>query len=278
MQLNDSIGRRGETAPTPSFAALAAGAPALAALAENPGEWGLFLDIDGTLIDIAPTPEAVEAPAGLAETLAALMKGLGGAMALVTGRGIGFVDRLFDPHRFPLAGLHGAELRLPGAGTIAAEPAPSFLRAKAALRAGAAGMSGVIVEDKGLAVAVHYRLAPHRRETVEALMRDAAVLAGPRWSLQEGKMVVELKPTAADKGEALKAFMGTAQFAPRRPLAVGDDLTDENMFAAAVAHGGQAIRIGGGDALTLATGRVQSPAHLRSLLASIAGAWEEAGR
>ncbi|MGV6875509.1 trehalose-phosphatase [Pseudochelatococcus sp. B33] len=274
MQVDDNRERKGEVISPPSFVALAAEAPALIALAENPGKWALFLDIDGTLVDMAPTPDAVEAPAGLADNLTAVMTGLGGAMALVTGRGIAFVDRLFLPHRFPLAGLHGAELRLSDARTIATDPTPSFMQAKATLRAGTAGMSGVIVEDKGVAVAVHYRLAPHYRERVEALMREAAVLAGPRWSLQGGKMLVELKPAAADKGEALKSFMDAAPFAFRRPLAVGDDLTDESMFAAANALGGQAVRIGSRDARTLAAGRIQSPAHLRDLLALIAGSWE----
>ncbi|MFD2249440.1 trehalose 6-phosphate phosphatase [Pseudochelatococcus lubricantis] len=262
--MNGNGERGGEAFSPSSFGALAA----------NPEKWALFLDIDGTLVDIAPTPDAVEAPAGLAASLAVVMTGLGGALALVTGRGIGFVDRLFHPHCFPLAGLHGAELRLPGGRTIAIEPSPAFLQAKAALHAGAASLPGVIVEDKGVAVAVHYRLAPHHRDSVEALMREAAVRAGPRWSLQSGKMLVELKPAAADKGEALKSFMRGAPFAGRQPLAVGDDLTDEDMFAAAIAHGGRAIRIGDGNARTLAAGRIGTPAHMRTLLASLADTWE----
>lgn len=268
--MSDRSYRDAAVPPRLSLAGLAAGAPALSALAEAPHAWALFLDIDGTLLDIAPTPEAVVVPAGLLHDLSGVMAGLGGALALVTGRGVRFVDELFHPYRFPLAGLHGAELRLDDERTVTIALTPAFQQAKEALRAGTDGKTGIILEDKGSAIAVHYRLAPHRQEYVEALMRDAARLAGPGWSLQRGKMLVELKPAGADKGAALASFMESAPFAGRRPLAIGDDLTDENMFSAAIARGGEAIRIGSGDARTLASGRIGSPTRLRETLAALA--------
>lgn len=253
--------------------------PALAQLANNPADWALFLDVDGTLIDIAPTPDAVVAPAGLADCLAGISAGLAGALALVTGRAIGFVDRLFHPHRFPLAGLHGAEVRLADGRRRGPEPDVALARAREVLSAGAENLPGVVLEDKGAAVALHFRLAPQHRDAVENLMRDAAELAGPAWTRQRGKMLVELKPAGADKGAAVRSLVDTAPFRGRRPLAIGDDLTDEDMFAAAIAHGGQALRIGGDDGRrSLASARLDSPAVLRDVLARIHAEWEKAGR
>lgn len=243
----------------------------LAALVRRPAEWALFLDIDGTLVDIAPAPDAIAIPAGLGGDLLGVMTRLGGAMALVTGRAIPYVDRLFAPHRFPLAGLHGAEMRLPDGRMHLPAITPALLRARERMRAAALDLPGTMLEDKGAALALHFRGAPQHREGVEAAMREAAALAGPGWVLQRGKMLVELKPARADKGAALKTFMEAVPFAGRRPVAVGDDLTDEDMFAAAIALGGQAIRVGEDDRGSLASDRLRSPAQLRGLLASIAG-------
>ncbi|MGI6245816.1 MAG: trehalose-phosphatase [Pseudochelatococcus sp.] len=267
--------RPGEAAAPPSFPAWATDAPVLTALAENPAQWALFLDIDGTLVDIALTPDTVDVPAGLTDSLAAVMRGLGGAMALVTGRATDFVDGLFHPHRFPLAGLHGAQMRLADGRRRDSEPGPALLRAKDMLRAGVRNWPGVLFEDKGAAVALHFRLAPQQQEAVENLMRDAAVLAGPKWALQRGKMVIELKPAAADKGAALRSFMDTGPFLGRWPVAIGDDLTDEDMFATAIALGGQAVRVGKDARRSLASGRLQTPAQLREALAGIRAMWEK---
>lgn len=271
---NDNGRQRGPAGSSSPVSALAAGAPVLAELVAEAANWALFLDIDGTLVDLAPTPDAIDVPVDLGEDLLSLLTGLGGAMALVTGRGIAYVDGLFYPHRFPIAGLHGAELRQPNGHITHHDAGPSLLRAKEMLHAEARDLPSVIVEDKGAAVALHFRQSPQYQDKVEALMRNAAIVAGPAWTLQFGKMLIELKPAAANKGEALTSFMGASPFLGRRPIAVGDDLTDEDMFAAALAHGGQAIRIGGDDRQTLASGRIATPAQLRAILAQVAHIWQ----
>ncbi|MBP2237522.1 trehalose 6-phosphate phosphatase [Sinorhizobium kostiense] len=237
---------------------------------QQPSRSALYLDIDGTLLDIAPTPEAIVVPPGLADQLAALAAKLDGAVALVTGRSIARVDALFEPHRFPVAGLHGAEMRLPDGGLVEPALSSAFLAAKEELRARSKDLEGVIFEDKGAAVALHFRLASHHEAVVGALMQQAAASTGEHWALQHGKMVVELKPARSGKGEALERLMGTAPFRGRYPIAVGDDLTDEEMFAVAAAAGGAAIRVGDAAAPTAAHAWIGSPNELRRLLASIA--------
>ncbi len=269
--MNMDVNECGASPPL-SAAALPDAAPVLAAMVRDAGRHALFLDVDGTLIDIAPTPDAVRVPDGLGGDIMRLVGRLGGALALVTGRSIAFADRLFAPHRFAMAGLHGAELRHPDGRIVATCPDAAFLRAVAMLRAGARDLRDVVFEDKGAAVALHFRLAREHRAAVEALMREAVVLAGPEWVLQRGKMLVELKPAAADKGRAVAAFMRETPFAGRIPIAVGDDLTDEDMFAAAIANGGRAIRIGVDVRPTLASARFETPARLRAALASLAAA------
>lgn len=236
----------------------------------EPNRPALYLDIDGTLLDIAPTPEAIVVPRGLADQLAALAAKLDGAVALVTGRSIARVDALFEPHRFPVAGLHGAEMRLPDGGLV--EPALSyaFFAVKEELHNRSEALRGVVFEDKGAAVALHFRLAPHHEAAVGALMQQAAATIGESWVLQDGKMVVELKPARSGKGKALERLMATAPFRGRYPIAVGDDLTDEEMFTVATAAGGAAIRIGDATAPTAARAWIGSPTELRRLLASVA--------
>jgi len=140
---------------------------------------------------------------------------------------------------------------------------------KEKLHARSEGLEGVVFEDKGAAIALHYRLAPHCKAEVDALMEEAAASTGGGWILQQGKMVVELKPVQSGKGRALEEFMAITPFRGRWPIAIGDDLTDEGMFAVATAAGGAAIRIGNDAAPTVASARLGSPTELRRLFASV---------
>lgn len=243
--------------------------PALTALSLYPHDWALFLDIDGTLLDLAETPEAIVVPDDLPATLHALSRQLGGALALVTGRSIEFVDPLFAPFRFPVAGLHGAERRDAAGRLRRTHIPPAFQEMKQAIAYEAQAWPGAIVEDKGAAVTIHYRQTPgSEAEIVEAMQRYLDE-AGPDWSLQRGKMVVEICPAHANKGSAVEAFLAEAPFEGRRPVTIGDDVTDETMFAAANRLGGQSVRISDGSGKTLARASIGSPARLREVLATL---------
>ncbi|MEW9612672.1 trehalose-phosphatase [Shinella sp. S4-D37] len=244
-------------------------------LVDEPERWALFLDIDGTLIDLAATPDAIQVPLSLPADLDAVSARLRGALALVTGRSLPFADGLFAPFRFPIAGLHGADFR--GAdGTVSSVSATAaFMGLKQRLVDQTAWMEGVLIEDKGAAVAAHYRLAPAYDRTLEKIMRDFAEEAGPGWTLQPGKMVFEIRPSRADKGEAVASYLEQPAFLGRLPIAIGDDLTDETMFALANARGGQSIRVGSLGTATCALAKASSPSAIRSALATIAVAGRE---
>lgn len=225
----------------------------------------MFFDVDGTLIDIAPTPNSVAVPSSLSDDLVKLERLTGGALALITGRGIDFVDQLFAPHRFAIAGLHGAERRESDSEIVRPPDDPAFPAIKAALQQWAAPFTGVGFEDKGAAVALHYRQAPLAADTVAHLMDKALALAGPAYGLQLGKMVIELKPRA-DKGEAITRFMQGKAFKGRRPIVFGDDATDESMFEAVNKLGGLSVKVGDDACSTKATSRLISPQSVRDLI------------
>lgn len=235
--------------------------------------WALFLDIDGTLIDLAATPDGIVVPPDLPANLEAVSKKLGGALALVTGRALPYADRLFEPYRFPIAGLHGAERRMSDGTVDRVTVTPEFESLKARLTAETAGWDGVLIEDKGAAIGAHYRQAPERQADLEVLMERAAAYAGSDFTLQRGKMVIEIRPARASKGGALRSFLEEPRFAGRLPVAIGDDLTDEAMFKVANALDGLSIRIG--DATlpdgnpTQAAMLISSAAELRNILAGL---------
>ena len=239
-------------------------------IALEPGAWALFMDIDGTLIDLAERPNAVAVPPDLPEHLHLVSEFFGGAMALVTGRALVYADKLFSPHRFPIAGLHGTERRRPDGGVDRIEVTADFDLIKADLTHEALSWPGVLIEDKGAAIAAHYRQAPERREELEAVMARYLKQAGPDFTLQNGKMVVEIRPSHANKGSALKAFLDEPPFTSRLPIAIGDDVTDEAMFREANALGGLSIRIGEPGSDTAAQYHLPSAAALRRLLAELA--------
>ena len=242
---------------------------ALTRALERPDQWALFLDIDGTLLDLAPTPDSIVVPETLGPDIDRLSKKLGGAVALVTGRALRYADTLFKPFHFPIAGLHGAEIRGPDGQELFVNPTAEFEALKHALMREAESMPGVLIEDKGAAVAAHYRLAPQFEQQLDQRMREYAHAAGPDWALQLGKFVFEIRPARASKGDALERFLGEHPFLDRLPLAIGDDLTDESMFAVANARGGHSIRVGRPNASTCAQATAESPAHVRQAITEL---------
>jgi len=205
----------------------------------------LFLDVDGTLLEIEREPGAVHVSERLCEILADLKEAVGGALALVSGRSLQQLDRLFSPLRLSAAGLHGLERRNLRSEVVRAKPPPTLLEAaRARLSAFADQHEGVLLEDKGLTLALHYRNAPEQQAAAARVAREAAAASHGALGLLEGKMVYELKPPGCDKGQAIAAFMREAPFAGRQPVFAGDDVTDEAGFAIVNQLGGLSIRIG----------------------------------
>ncbi|MDZ5633760.1 trehalose-phosphatase [Janthinobacterium sp. GMG1] len=234
---------------------------ALLQLLAAPGS-AVFLDFDGTLVDLAPTPDGVRLEGGVVEALALLAERHGGALALISGRPITQIDAMLAPLTLPVAGVHGVERRgADGALHVAATPDVSPVLARA--RALAAIYPGLLVEHKRGAVALHYRLAPELEQLCVHEM-TAAVQACPGVMLLHGKMVLEAKPAATDKGGAIAAFMREAPFAGCRPVFAGDDTTDEAGFAFVQQAGGLGVKVGSGP--SAATLRLASPRALRAAL------------
>lgn len=203
----------------------------------------LFLDLDGTLVEFAAHPEHVIASEDLRELLARLSQAMNGAVALVTGRSIASADAVLDGALVHVAGLHGIEHRNGARIERSIDDLTPITAAIADARTLIAnGAIDADVEDKGAALALHYRRTP---QFADAVRRAAAELAQRHHlSLLEGKMVVELKLGERTKADAVRDFMSTAPFAGRAPIAIGDDITDEDAFRAAVAAGGHAILVG----------------------------------
>lgn len=210
---------------------------------ESGERWALFLDVDGTLVAIAPTPEEARVDPALFGVLQRLGAASGRALALVSGRSLASIDRLFSPLCLPAAGLHGWERRR-GDGTLARLEPPTALleRLRPRLVAYAAARPGLLLEDKGASLALHYRRAPAQGQAVLRLARQLAE-AEPGLRVLAGRKVVELQPRGTDKGQAILAFLGEPPFAGRRPIFAGDDTTDEDGFSAVNAAGGLTLRV-----------------------------------
>lgn len=203
----------------------------LARLRGHLAERALLLDLDGTLVDIAPTPMDVTASAALLATLMRLWQLGGGALALVSGRALADLDRIVAPLQLPAVGGHGAEFR-PVAGQAARCVAPLDAKLKGRLKAIAALDRGILIEDKDYALALHYRLAPHQQTAIEdAVNAICADLPSDTVEVLPGKAVVEVKAAGFNKGSAVRRLMEMAPFAGRRPIYIGDDTTDESAFA-----------------------------------------------
>lgn len=229
----------------------------------------LFLDLDGTLIDIAPSPDEVVAPQQLVASLRTIAQRLGGALAVVSGRPIATIDALFAPLRLPAAGVHGAEVRLEAGQANVSRPAPPIPNDVRWLLAPLAEIPGVLVEDKTIAIAVHFRQAPSAADRVRKIV-EAAVSAhgGDQLSIVPGKCVLEIKHAQFSKGTAVSEFMARKPWAGRRPLFVGDDVTDEAAFAVLPKWNGVGIAVG--TARPGATVGFATAAEVRGWLAGLA--------
>jgi trehalose 6-phosphate phosphatase len=238
-------------------------------LPRSRSDWALFLDVDGTLLEIASTPWSVHIPPDLLRLLASLKDVLGGALALVSGRTIADLDRLFAPLRFTAAGQHGGEVRITDDGPVM-RPGDDLSLAEfdAVIGEFARTRRGVIVERKGLSTAVHYRLAEERREELRQFITAWLVNHRIGFQLVEGRAVFEVKLAQTSKLTAVGYLIRCQPFSGRVPIFVGDDRTDEDGFAAVIALGGQALHVGSGRA-SIANWRISDPAGVRAWLGRV---------
>ena len=207
----------------------------------------IFTDFDGTLVEIAPSPDAVMVPESLQDRLQALHGALGGALAIISGRTISDIDRFLPGQNLSVTGSHGAESRHEG--TLKGPSSDQIADAqaiRAKIETAMGNQDGILIESKPTGVAVHYRAAPDQRERVETTMATA-LSDFPDFHAIAGKKVVEARPRGADKGQALRSLMQVKPFAGRTPVFIGDDITDEDGFVAAASLGGFGIKIGAGD-------------------------------
>ncbi|HTX23052.1 MAG TPA: trehalose-phosphatase [Steroidobacteraceae bacterium] len=214
-------------------------------LARVSSDWALFLDVDGTLVDLAPTPGTIEVHADLPPLLGRLARRAGGSLALVSGRTLADLDRLFHPFRFPAAGIHGSERRdalgkLHFTGLTSADLAP----VRTELRRFVAQHPDLLLEDKGRGLALHFRQAPELEPAVRELLERVRVHLPADAHLQPGHCVIELKGGASNKRAAVEQFMREPPFEGRVPIYVGDDLTDLDALEYVESLGGQGIFVG----------------------------------
>jgi len=210
-------------------------------------DWAFFLDVDGTLIDIAETPQAVFVGQPLLDLIANLHHACGGALALVSGRMISDLQARTKLFQLPIAGLHGLERRdSVGRLWIHASPPTAKGAIKEALAPILARHPGLLLEDKGLTLALHYRQAPALAAYVHRVMSYLATLHGPDLELQRGKFVVEVKPAGINKGTAITEYLSESPFRGRRAVFIGDDQNDEYGLAAVNALNGISIKVGRG--------------------------------
>jgi trehalose 6-phosphate phosphatase len=229
----------------------------------------LLLDIDGTILDLAPAPQQVWVPAGLRQTLARLDELTNGALALVSGRSLKDIDLIFSPLELAAIGGHGAELRTaPGAEPIMrAKPLGAGLKRK--LAAITELGPGILAEDKGYSIALHYRLAPERGDAVRAAV-ERACGAEPAGSIEilPGKQVVEIKAAGINKATAVCELMEYRPFANRNPIFIGDDTTDEPVFGIISRFNGLGFSVG--RVVADVNGHFEKPESVRAWLARIA--------
>jgi len=240
------------------------------------GDWALFLDVDGTLLDHVEHFQAVRAGPAVRALLEDLLRASGGAVALVSGRSADDIDRLFAPLVLPLAGQHGTERRAAdGSVRRYAPPLERLGLAAAEIVKLTAAHSALAFENKGMTLALHYRRAPELRERVESSMRGIAAELGPDFELQAGKFVFEVKPSGRNKGSAIEEFLAETPFAGRTPVFIGDDLTDEFGFDVVNRANGHSIKVGAGD--SRARWRLPDPPAVRAWLSDWAVRFARAG-
>jgi trehalose 6-phosphate phosphatase len=215
-------------------------------LPQRIGDCAVLLDIDGTLLDLAPTPREVWVPPGLAKTLSQLHEKTSGALALVSGRSLNDIDLIFAPEQFPAVGGHGAEMRVSiDNEAVAVHAPPMDKELKRRLAAIAKLSPGILLEDKGYSLALHYRLAPHAEKAIyEAVSLIRADLPNAPIEVLPGKCVCEIKHSGFTKATGVRELMTHEPFRGRRPLFIGDDVTDESVFAIMPDFGGLAFSVG----------------------------------
>jgi trehalose 6-phosphate phosphatase len=228
-------------------------------------EWAYFFDIDGTLADIEIVPEDVRIAVEVRDTIDWLFDITGGAVALVSGRSIADIDRHYPGGRMALSGQHGVEWRdANGMYKSSTVDVQALGRARVVLTEAVSRHRGLVLEDKGFSLALHYRQQPQLAAYSHRLIRAVQADIGSDFVVQRGKRVVEIKPAIADKGAAVLQLMTLPVFEKRIPVFVGDDLTDENGFAAANQLGGYSVKIGKGK--TVARWRLRTITELMTWL------------
>jgi trehalose 6-phosphate phosphatase len=227
--------------------------------------WAYFLDVDGTLLEIADRPSAVRVDLELLDLIGNLSCSSGGALALISGRSISDLEEMLGARRLPLAGQHGLERRdATGRLWIHAAPPAAKCSFKEALAPVLSRHPGLLLEDKGLTLALHYRQAPHLAAYAHRLMGQLILAADGVLELQKGKRVIEIKPAGIDKGTAVAEYLSESPFRGRLPVFIGDDLNDEHGFAEVNRMGGLSIKVGPGR--TCATHRLPGVAAVRHWL------------
>jgi trehalose 6-phosphate phosphatase len=206
----------------------------------------LFLDFDGTLVEIAPAPDLIQVPAELPQLLAQLTDRLGGAVAVVSGRPLDQLADMLAPFTGGIAGAHGLEWRCSDGNVTRCLDRPELRRFRPLIAAFATRHEGILLEDKGCSVALHYRQAPSLGAVCHGLVRQAVDESNGELVAVAGKMVIELMPRSAGKGRAIAGFLADAPFHGRSPMFLGDDTTDEDGFALVNRLGGVSVHVGGG--------------------------------
>ena len=269
MALEDDIADDNEAAPET--------VPVPRSLVPHLSKTAILLDIDGTLLDLMPTPREVWVPPGLVKTLNRLVERTNGALALVSGRSLNDIDLIFAPDVFAAVGGHGAEMRIElDSDSVAAHAPPMDKELKRRLAAIAKLSPGILLEDKGYSLALHYRLAPHAEKAIyEAVSLIRADLPNAPIEVLPGKCVCEIKHSGFTKASGVLELMTREPFKGRRPLFIGDDVTDETVFAIMPDFDGLAFSVG--RRATGVAGHFDAPSDVREFLAHLLDDERDAG-
>ncbi|MBR1198710.1 trehalose-phosphatase [Bradyrhizobium sp. AUGA SZCCT0240] len=270
MPLEDEIVGEEEGAPET--------VPVPRSLVPHLSETAILLDIDGTLLELMPTPREVWVPPGLSKTLNRLLARTNGALALVSGRSLNDIDLIFAPEQFPAVGGHGAEMRIdPDNESVDAHAPPLDRELKRRLAAIAKLSPGILLEDKGYSLALHYRLAPHAEKAIYAAVSlIRADLPNAPIEVLPGKCVCEIKHSGFTKATGVRELMTREPFKGRRPLFIGDDVTDETVFGIMPDYDGLAFSVG--RRAKGVQGHFDSPSDVREFLAHLLDDERDAAR
>src|ERR1700682_2095175 len=261
MPLKEDVSPEDEAAPDT--------VPVPRSLVPHLSESAILLDIDGTLLDLAPTPRECWVPPGLAKTLNRLLARTSGALAMVSGRSLNDIDLIFAPDQFPAVGGHGAEMRVAAdSESVATHAPPMDKELKRRLAAIAKLSPGILLEDKGYSLALHYRLAPHAEKAIYAAVSlIRADLPNAPIEVLPGKLVCEIKHSGFTKASGVMELMTHEPFKGRRPIFIGDDVTDESVFAIMPDFDGLAFSVG--RRAKGVAGHFDAPSDVREFLAHL---------